>query len=363
MMALSKIDPAGLDIGQIGGRRNLIINGAQTVDQRFSGSSELKGSGAKYHTDRFVVFSQAASKLTAQQVSESPAGFKNSLQLTVTNAVSLGAGDQYMLQQRLEGQNVSHLSFGTSNAVTVTLSFYVRSSIAGTHSGVLVNGSENRNYPFTYTISAANTWERISVTIAGDTSGTWVTTNAVGMWVKWNLGTGSTYLGTAGAWSGSSYLSGATGSVQLIETASATFYITGVQLEVGTVATPFEHRSFDEELFSCYRYYYKIIPGAADKYFPFIMHSYSGTNALGVGMYPVEMRTTPTAIEISSATDFKLNKPAAYNIVTTSFTYGNSTNPFSYNVVATVSSGLTSHDTNFVRTTGSDSFLAWSAEL
>ena len=236
------------------GRRNLIINGAQTVDQRFSGSSELKGSGAKYHTDRFVVFSQAASKLTAQQVSESPAGFKNSLQLTVTNAVSLGAGDQYMLQQRLEGQNVSHLSFGTSNAVTVTLSFYVRSSIAGTHSGVLVNGSENRNYPFTYTISAANTWERISVTIAGDTSGTWVTTNAVGMWVKWNLGTGSTYLGTAGAWSGSSYLSGATGSVQLIETASATFYITGVQLEVGTVATPFEHRSFGEELNLCRRY-------------------------------------------------------------------------------------------------------------
>ena len=143
------------------GRRNLIINGAQTVDQRFSGSSELKGSGAKYHTDRFVVFSQAASKLTAQQVSESPAGFKNSLQLTVTNAVSLGAGDQYMLQQRLEGQNVSHLSFGTSNAVTVTLSFYVRSSIAGTHSGVLVNGSENRNYPFTYTTSAVNTWNAL----------------------------------------------------------------------------------------------------------------------------------------------------------------------------------------------------------
>jgi len=285
-MALSKIDPDGLNVGQIGGRRNLIINGAQTVDQRFSGSSELKGSGAKYHTDRFVVYSQAASKITAQQVSEAPAGFKNSLQLTVTNAVTLGATDQYMLQQRIEGQNVANLAFGTASAETVTLSFYVRSSVTGTHSGVLLNGSENRNYPFTYTISAANTWERISVTIAGDTSGTWVTTNAVGMWVKWNLGTGSTYLGTAGAWSGSSYLSGATGSVQLIETASATFYITGVQLEVGGTATPFEHRSFGEELALCQRYYQLVTSGN--------MMAGTSTNVYLNPQFAVEMRATPS---------------------------------------------------------------------
>ena len=353
-MALSKIDPAGLDIGQIGGRRNLIINGAQTVDQRFSGSSELKGSGAKYHTDRFVVFSQAASKLTAQQVSESPAGFKNSLQLTVTNAVSLGAGDQYMLQQRLEGQNVSHLSFGTSNAVTVTLSFYVRSSIAGTHSGVLVNGSENRNYPFTYTISAANTWERISVTIAGDTSGTWVTTNAVGMWVKWNLGTGSTYLGTAGAWSGSSYLSGATGSVQLIETASATFYITGVQLEVGTVATPHEHRSYGEELALCQRYYWKaglkVISAVASG------KANNTTDANFYIPYPVPMRSAPTSTFSGMVIDF-----ATSTVSYSSVNLFASSTACLYN--ATGASGLTSGHGLLLRCGSDTDFIDFSAEL
>ena len=293
-MALSKIDPAGLDIGQIGGRRNLIINGAQTVDQRFGGSSELKGSGAKYHTDRFVVYSQAASKITAQQVSEAPAGFKNSLQLTVTNSVTLGATDQYMLQQRLEGQNVANLAFGTSSAETVTLSFYVRSSLTGTHSGVLVNGSENRNYPFTYTISTADTWERVSVTIAGDTTGTWTTTNAVGMWVKWNLGTGSTYLGTAGAWSGTSYLSGATGSVQLIETSSATFYLTGVQLEAGDTATPFEHRSYGEELALCQRYFVRLTNTAQNCPIGSVMAYANGTIWGFIRPYPQPMRATPT---------------------------------------------------------------------
>jgi len=304
-MAISKIDSDGivsggitadsLNIGQIGGRRNLIINGAMAVDQRLNGSSELKGSGSQYHTDRFTVFSQAASKITAQQVSEAPAGFKNSLQLTVTNAVTLGATDQYMLQQRIEGQNVAHLAFGTASAETVTLSFYVRSSVTGTHSGVLVNGSENRNYPFTYTISAADTWERISVTIVGDTSGTWVTTNAVGMWVKWNLGTGSTYLGTAGAWSGSSYLSGATGSVQLIETGSATFYITGVQLEVGSVATPFEHRSYGEELALCQRYFQRYGQGSSsNRHFLATVAFSSSTDSAFIINLPTSMRAVPT---------------------------------------------------------------------
>ena len=359
-MAISKIDPAGLDIGQIGGRRNIIINGAQTVDQRFSGSSELKGSGSQYHTDRFTVFSQAASKITAQQVSEAPAGFKNSLQLTVTNAVTLGATDQYMLQQRIEGQNVAHLAFGTASAETVTLSFYVRSSVTGTHSGVLVNGSENRNYPFTYTISAADTWERVSVTIAGDTSGTWVTTNAVGMWVKWNLGTGSTYLGTAGAWSGSSYLSGATGSVQLIETGSATFYITGVQLEVGSVATPFEHRSYGEELQSCLRYFWQITGASGNKDNFAIGMCHNTTQLFAQVHFPVAMRIEPTTVA-----EFDLQAVVAATGYNVSFNSVSDMHEYGGRVTFNADSGTwTAGNAGIVRVADSaSSFISFDAEL
>lgn len=370
-MALSKIDSGGisasgitadsLNIGQIGGRRNLIINGAMIHDQRNGGSSVTPTASGTYTLDRWRANISVSSKFSVQQSTVAPANHTNSLLVTSLAATTVSASNQYFIGTRLEGYNIAHLKFGTADAQSITLSFWVRSSLTGTFGAGVFNSAANRCYPISYTISSANTWEQKTVTIPGDTSGTWLTNNGVGLQLIFSLGIGSTFQGTAGAWTSSAHLT-ASSTVNLVETNGATLYITGVQLEVGSVATPFEHRSYGEELFSCYRYYYKIIPGAADLYFPFLMHSYDNNNAIGVGAYPVEMRTAPTALEISSATDFKINKPAAYNVVTTDVTHGSSTSSFVYNIVAT-SSGLTAHDGAFLRTTGSGVYLAWSAEL
>jgi hypothetical protein len=204
-----------------------------------------------------------------------------------------------MLQQRIEGYNVADLGFGTANAKTVTLSFQVYSSLTGTFGGVLSNSAENRNYPFTYTISSANTWTTASVTIAGDTTGTWLTTNGVGLWLKLNLGTGATYSGTAGAWSASSYLSSVTGSVNVVSTASATFYITGVQLEVGSTATSFDYRPYGTELALCQRYYESTadigtLITAQNSTYRSNCSVYASNNYFGPVVFKVNKRAVPT---------------------------------------------------------------------
>jgi hypothetical protein len=176
--------------------------------------------------------------------------------VTSLSAYSVTSGDYFSIKQSIEGFNGTDLAFGTANAATVTLSFRVYSSLTGTFGGVLQNGAFNRSYPFTYTISSANTWTTVSVTIPGDTSGTWATDNSAGLVVIFGLGVGSTYSGTAGSWSGNNYIS-ATGATSVVGTNGATFYITGVQLEAGSVATPFERRSYGQELALCQRYYEK----------------------------------------------------------------------------------------------------------
>jgi len=259
--------------------KNRIINSNMAIDQRNAGASVTLGSSAVYCLDRWVVYSQAASKFTVQQNAGSitpPIGFTNYLGLTVASAVSLGSADQYMLQQRIEGYNVADLGFGTANAKTITISFQVYSSLTGTFAGVICNSAENRTYPFTYTISSANTWTTASVTITGDTTGTWLTTNGVGLWLKLNLGTGATYSGTANAWTSSPYISSVTGSVNVVATAGATFYITGVQLEVGTQATTFTTAggSYGAELVLCQRYFQTSYQGSA-------VGAATTTNAIG----------------------------------------------------------------------------------
>jgi hypothetical protein len=159
------------------------------------------------------------------------------------------------------------LNWGTANAKTVTLSFWTRSSLTGTFGGVLRNSANDRSYPFTYSISSANTWEYKTITVAGDTSGTWLTTNGIGLQIDFGLGVGSTYSGTAGAWAGSLYIS-ATGAVSVIGTLNATWYVTGVQLEVGSVATPFERRPFGAELALCQRYYQTLVNTGFNSSFP-----------------------------------------------------------------------------------------------
>jgi hypothetical protein len=156
----------------------------------------------------------------------------------------------------VEGFNFADMAWGTASAKTVTLSFWVYSSLTGTFGGVLNNSAGNRSYPFTYTISTANTWEQKTITVAGDTSGTWIgATNGIGLMVRFGLGVGTTYSGTAGSWSGSTFFS-ATGATSVVGTSGATFYITGVQLEKGSTATSFDYRSYGTELALCQRYFY-----------------------------------------------------------------------------------------------------------
>ncbi len=218
------------------GFKNRIINGAMTIDQRNAGASVTTGSGGTYTLDRWQGLAEQASKFSVQQDAGAvtpPVGFTDYLGVTSLSAYSVPSGGYYAIRQAIEGFNVADLNWGTANAKTVTLSFWVRSSLTGTFGGVLQNSANNRSYPFTYTISSANTWEYETVTIAGDTTGTWLTTNGVGVWVMLGLGVGSTFSGTAGAWAGSNFIS-ATGATSVVGTNGATFYITGVQLEVGS---------------------------------------------------------------------------------------------------------------------------------
>ena len=233
--------------------RNRIINGDMRIDQRNNGAS-VTPTSSQYSLDRWSLSLTAASKFSFQQSTTAPTGFSNSMLFTSTSAYSVGASDFFLASQWIEGFNTADLMWGTANAKTVTLSFWVRSSLTGTFGGCVTNSSQNRSYPFTFTISSANTFEYKTVTIAGDTSGTWVGgTNGRGIGVWFSLGAGSTYSGTAGAWSGSNVYS-ATGATSVVGTSGATFYITGVQLEEGSVATPFEHRQYGQELELCRRY-------------------------------------------------------------------------------------------------------------
>ena len=235
--------------------RNRIINGAMVIDQRNAGASVTPTDG-QYSVDRWKTSLNVASKFSLQQSTTAPAGFINSLLATSLSSYSIGAGEVTGVQQLVEGLNVADLAWGTASAATVTLSFWVRSSLTGTFGGSLRNSAANRSYPFSYTISSANTWEQKSVTIAGDTSGTWLTTNGIGIQLYFSLGAGSTFSSTAGSWQSGNYIS-TTGAVSVVGTNGATFYITGVQLEKGTVATPFEFRSFGQELLLCQRYFEK----------------------------------------------------------------------------------------------------------
>jgi hypothetical protein len=270
--------------------KNRIINGAMVISQAQAGASTTALDS--YPVDRFKYEASQASKLTWQQNAGSvtpPAGFTNYLGATSSSAYSITSSDFFTITQRIEGFNIADLDWGTVNAKTVTLSFWVRSSLTGTFGGVFSNSAANRSYPFSYTISSANTWEQKSVTIAGDTTGTWLTNNGSGITLRFGLGVGSTYSGTAGAWAGSTLFS-ATGATSVVGTNGATFYITGVQLEVGSTATSFDYRPYGTELQLCQRYAYPIRGGFCG--------FGNGTTVVDVACnIPVEMRTAPTVTQ------------------------------------------------------------------
>ena len=242
------------------GFKNRIINGAMVIDQRNAGASvTVNSTTSAFPVDRFFATGQSADGVfTVQRSSVAPTGFTNSILVTVTTAdASIGASQRYFISQGIEGVNWADMMYGSASAQTATLSFWVRSSLTGTFGGSLRNNATNRSYPFSYTISAANTWEQKTVTIAGDTTGTWISdTSGAGVYVSWSLGAGSSFQGTANAWNANNNTS-VTGETALIGTNGATFYITGVQLEKGSTATSFDYRPYGTELMLCQRYYYR----------------------------------------------------------------------------------------------------------
>jgi hypothetical protein len=277
------------------GFRNRIINGNMAIDQRNAGASVTPTADSTYTLDRWMARLGISSKFSVQQNAGSvtpPTGFSNYLGITSLAATTVASGDYYGIQQSIEGFNVSDLGWGTASAQSVTLSFQVRSSLTGTFSGVLKNSGFNRSYPFTFTISSANTWETKTITIAGDTSGTWLSNNGIGIQVIFNLGYGSSLLGTAGVWAASN-LGGATGSVNVVSTNGATFYITGVQLEAGTNASAFEQIDYGRELIMCQRYYEVSESGtlSVSGSYTFIAYVAGETNGL---RFTVTKRAAPT---------------------------------------------------------------------
>jgi hypothetical protein len=265
------------------------------IDQRNAGAS-ITPTTDTYCLDRWLAGASVASKYSVQQNAGSvtpPSGFSKYLGVTSLSAYSVAAGDNLSLAQFVEGFNFADLGWGTANAKTVTLSFQVYSSLTGTFGGALVNSAVNRSYPFSYSIAVANTWTTISITVAGDTSGTWIgATNGVGVRLYFGLGVGSTYQGTAGAWAGTLYLN-ATGATSVVGTNGATFYITGVQLEKGATATSFDYRDYGRELIMCQRYYAKQLSIATFTNFG-IGTGISATNASMWLKFNVTMRSAPT---------------------------------------------------------------------
>jgi hypothetical protein len=275
---------------------NRIINGAMTIDQRNAGAAVTNISGNLYCVDRFILQGSQASKLTAQQNAASitpPDGLLNYLGITSTSSYSVLAGDYFGILHNVEGFNIVGLSWGTANAKAVTVSFWVRSSLTGTFGGSVRGAGYQRAYPFSYVINSSNTWEHKTVAISGCTDGTWLITNGVGLQLLLGLGYGTDYgSGTAGAWTSAGNSNVPAGSTSVVGTSGATFYITGVQLEAGSTASPFAHENYGDTLQKCQRYYYKM--GAVAP----IANCYYASPAYCAGNidWPVTMRASPTVV-------------------------------------------------------------------
>jgi hypothetical protein len=302
--------------------RNRIINGDMRIDQRNAGASIAFGD--VFPVDRWNCFENGSMAFTAQRSTTAPAGFTNSLLITTTTAASPAAASRSQLMQVIEGFNIADLGWGTANAKSITISFWVRSSLTGQFGGAVANYATTRSYPFSFTISAANTFEYKTITIAGDTTGTWNTENSGGINLTFDLGMGSDLLGTAGAWAGVNYR-GATGDVKLSETSGATFYITGVQLEKGTQATSFEYRQYQQELALCHRYFTVQNTDTASTAFA-MGQSISSSQSRFTFPLPVKMRAVPTGAYTGTLTIG--DGAASGNVTSISAAWNNTMNAF-----------------------------------
>jgi hypothetical protein len=344
--------------------RNRIINGDMRIDQRNAGASVSTSNGA-YYLDRWLSLNNGTGfTSTAQQSTTVPANFTNSFVLTTSTTKTPASGEGFVITQKIEGYNTADFGFGTANAKTITLSFYVRSSKTGTYSVCFVNSAFDRSYVAEYTIASANTWEQKSITLTGDTSGTWNTTTSMGVGVYFSVsnGDGNNTTSTTGSWQAGNFYLGSQNQVNLFDASSATFYITGVQLEVGSVATPFERRPFGTELQLCQRYYEQV---GGETYSTFgVGFNFSTTGTHDLYYYKVTKRVLPTLTTTGTAADYQILHNTATNCsaVPTISTVNSSTQHAF--LTGTVASGLTTGQGSMLRANNSSSvYLGFNSEL
>jgi hypothetical protein len=314
--------------------RNKIINGDMRIDQRLAGSAlTVNTAGNTYFVDRWRANANGGGVFTAQRSTVAPPGFVNSTLVTVTTAdTSVVSGDFYHIRQSIEGYNFADLNFGSATASAATLSFWVRSSVTGTYTVLLRNEAGARGYLTSYTINAANTWEYKTITIPGDTTGTWPTDNSSAAIVSFSFGNGSTR--AANTWI-SDVAEGVSGQTMFISTVGATFYITGVQLEKAAAATSFEHRPIGTELLLCQRYFQVFgrapalgttLAGAS-----VLTHITGQPQRIAVPNPHVEMRTAPSITPFNSAgTANNLTEFSSASNFTVSGIFGADTNGGGY---------------------------------
>jgi hypothetical protein len=318
-MSLTKVSSAVLNVDDLYGFRNRIINGDMRIDQRNAGAAVT--AAGNFPVDRFnVILSSDTAGFSAQQDSSAPSGFSNSTKITITATDNFTGVENLSFTQRIEGYNIADLAWGTASAQPVTVSFWARSSVTGTHGGVIRNSVIDRSYPFSYTISSADTWEYKTIVVDGETSGSWGNSNDFGLMLRFCLGAGSDRLGTAGVWANSS-LFGTTGQVNLAATNGATFYITGVQLEAGTVATPFERRPYGTELALCQRYL-PVISGNTNR----AMGTGTSSTTVGSCVFTLhtQARVPPTGIVISDIGHFRVGDVVAISEPASAITFQSS---------------------------------------
>ena len=364
-MPLTKVRNQGLSFTS--GVRNLIINGAMQVAQRGTSTSSV-ASGGYYASDRWRIDYASAGTWTVSQSTTSPTGFSNSFKMDCTTAdASLSAGDALIFNQRIEGQNLQHLKKGTSDAESVTLSFWVRSNKTGTYIAELIDNDNTRGYSQSYTISSANTWEHKTLTYSGDTTGALGNDNGLSLYVNFWLAAGTDFTsGTlATSWEAQTSANRAVGQVNLADSTSNEWYITGVQLEVGDSASNFEHRSYGDELQRCQRYFYRHDFGG--NLAP-AMHGGSSNGSQGFFdiQLPVTMRTAPSTSDSSPTfvtSNVDANEIGIYKngFQTVSGSFGGRSGPNHINFSYTTA-GLSAGDA-VTLDTGEDYYVQGDAEL
>ena len=356
---------ASYDSGNIFGMKNRIINGDMRIDQRNAGAAvNVSNATAVYPVDRFFVYEDTSAATLVVQQAGGPDNSTKSFVITNGTGASATAAQVAQIQHRIEGLNVGDLLLGTASASAITLSFWVRSSVTGTYCVSFRNSAQNRSYVAEYTISAANTFERKTVTLTGDTTGTWLVDNGTGLNVTWDLGSGSNFNATAGSWGGANSTR-TTNQANWINTSSASFFLGGVQLEKGSAATSFDYRPYGTELMLCQRYYYTT--GGSNVYQVFATgQAYSTGQVTGLVVpFPTVMRSSPT-FSVSDVTHFLFSDASGNGGVASAVTQTTSeSSPQSGNIRGTRNAGglVAGSASSFFANNTTSARLNWSAEL